>query len=249
MHSAGVANGDGRDGAAGRAEADAATGRLRRLDRKHPFRLLIVSGRALLREGLAELFEGRGNVCVTTCDRVQRARKRRARSPEVVLIDVAHSTVGLEETVLQARARRPRVKPVVLEERFLPARLRDAVEAGVWGYWTLADPFEHLADAMERIAAGAKVFSPAADPYIVRDGRNVRYAPPAEGSALSKITEREMDVLRLLAQGLGVKECAERLGVAPCTVENHKARLMKRLKVHRVTELIRFAFREGLAVP
>jgi DNA-binding NarL/FixJ family response regulator len=58
-----------------------------------------------------------------------------------------------------------------------------------------------------------------------------------------------VDVLLLLAQGLSVRECAERLGLACPTVDNHKSRLMRRLEVHKVTDLLRIAFREGLVVP
>jgi DNA-binding NarL/FixJ family response regulator len=222
---------------------------LRRIDKKHGFRLLIVSRRVLLRDGLAGLFENRGNVRVAATGAVRRSRSRRVRSPEVMLIDVAEPGLTVEEAVRRICALRPGVPAVALDERFLPAHLREAVQAGASGYWTVADSFELLAEALERVAAGDNAFSPSAEPYISCQGKSVQYDPPAEGSAINRITQRQMDVLLLLARGLSVKQCAEELGLAPPTVDNHKARLMKRLGVRKVTDLVRVAFQEGLAIP
>jgi two-component system invasion response regulator UvrY len=166
-----------------------------------------------------------------------------------MLLDVAQPGPTVKQAVRHARAMRPGVPAVVLDDRFLPVRLRDAVQAGASGYWTVADPFEALAEALEQVAVGESAFCPAAAPYVSRQGESVRYAPPANEFGMSRISPREMEVLLLLAQGLSVKECADKLDLAPNTVDNHKARLMKRLEVRKVTDLVRIAFREGLATP
>jgi DNA-binding NarL/FixJ family response regulator len=219
------------------------------MDKEHGLRVLVVSRRKLLRDGLVGLLESRGNVRVAASGAAQRSRSRRSRAPDVVLADVAQPGPMVREAVRHVRAVRPGVPVVVLDERFSPGRLREAIQAGASGYWTVADSFEPLAGALQRVAAGENAFCPAAEPYISCRGKSVQYLPPADGSEISRISRREMEVLLLLAQGLSVKECACKLGLAHPTVENHKARVMKRLHVHKVTDLIRIAYREGLATP
>jgi DNA-binding NarL/FixJ family response regulator len=97
-----------------------------------------------------------------------------------------------------------------------------------------------------QIRAGRTAFCPAADQYLVHTKSGLRFDPPATGSPLEKLTPRELEILLHLADGLSVRRCAERLRLSESTVDNHKSRLMRKLDVHNVVELVRLAAREGL---
>ena len=97
-----------------------------------------------------------------------------------------------------------------------------------------------------RIGMGQKAFCAAADQCLVRTKSGLRFKPKAKGTALEKLTPRELEVLLHLADGLSVKRCAERMHLSESTVDNHKSRLMRKLDVHSVVELVRLAGHEGL---
>ena len=116
-------------------------------------------------------------------------------------------------------------------------------------YWTKESPFAGILSAVGEVLAGRQSFCPAVQQHLVVTPRGLRYDPPPHRSSLALLTARELQVLGLLAQGLTLKQCAQHLGLAGNTVENHKTRAMKKLGIHKVTDLVRLALQEGLASP
>ncbi len=133
-----------------------------------------------------------------------------------------------------------------VDEVVRPRNVCSALALGAHGYWTGRELLAHLPAVLEQLAAEQVSFCTEARRYLKSTPQGVLFAPSADCHAISKLTSRQAEVLALLASGLTVKECAEQLGLSPNTVDNHKSQIMERLGTHRVADLIRIAFQEGL---
>ena len=209
-------------------------------------RLLIVDDHSVFREGLLAMFgksESVNAVAIGPDEAVRRGRRFRA---DAAVIGVGAAHRRMFELARRLRAASHSTRLLFLDEGLRPVNLGAALSAGGLGYWTKHASFEELAAAVRRVAAGQWSFSPAAQRHLhlTPDGPKLR--PVARHGPLASLSRRETEVLGLLAEGLRVKECAQRLHLAPSTVDNHKWRLMKKLSVHTLVDLARLAVREGL---
>ena len=123
----------------------------------------------------------------------------------------------------------------------------DAVKAGATGYLVKsAAPAEFL-DAVRRTAAGEPVFTPGLAGLVLGEYRRLAAGPGRRGRAdAPRLTERETEVLRLVAKGLSYKQIAERLGLSHRTVQNHVQNTLGKLQLHNRVELTRYAIERGL---
>ncbi len=137
-------------------------------------------------------------------------------------------------------------KVVLLDERTINAHARHAMRLEVAGYLTKQQSFAQFERALREAHEGELVFVPdiAARLQFTSDG--MRLAGTGESTPLARLTAREMDVLVQISQGLTVKECARTLGISASTVDNHKARLMRKLNIHKTVDLARLALAHGL---
>jgi DNA-binding NarL/FixJ family response regulator len=208
--------------------------------------LLIVEDRQLVREAMLAIFRSERGFWCDACRLEDAAVRAADLRPRVALVDgsVAPSRVAGLVEALQAA---PGMAVVILDDDVPLFRLRAALEAGACGYWTRKASVAELREAMRVAESGRRTFCPRALACL-EPGVGSRSCNDTETSAagLARLTNRELQVLRFLAEGLTVKECARRLELAHSTADNHKARLMKKLGVHRLAELVRLAVREGL---
>ncbi len=136
---------------------------------------------------------------------------------------------------------------VVLEDRVHEGRLVSLLAIPSVSYFTRQAGFEALYSATKRMATeGTRIFEPSVARRIVPTARGLRLRPPGDRPSITALTSREVEVMGLLAGGRSVRECAEHLRLAQSTIDNHKARLMKKLEIHKVAELTQVAIREGL---
>jgi two-component system secretion response regulator SsrB len=189
------------------------------------------------------------------CDRVDAfsdaelafAHCERAK-PKLLILDpkVSESAVNRALTALHAKQVR---HVLVLDHRPREGRLVEVLHEPGTSYLSRRIAPAALAAAIEAILAhGTRAIDPDLLPRLRRTGRGYEFLElPAVGSVAS-LTVRERQVMRLLAQGLSVRECAATLKLATSTIDNHKARLMKKLGIHKASELTRAAIREGLVV-
>jgi len=214
-------------------------------------RLLVVDRCALVCEGLVALFRGGQGfaevIGATSLD--QATRLAQSIQPDVVLLDPVLLDAGTAPVAQRLASAWPSAKLVLLDEMVSPLHLRVAVETGAWGYWTKQATFEQLAAALRQVAAGRPAFSPEVRRYLLLTPSGLRLRPLPEGSLFLQLTLREWQVLRCLSEGLTVKQSARQLGLSASTVDNHKSRLMRKLKVHKVVDLVRLAIAEGVLRP
>jgi len=210
-------------------------------------RVLIADDHGLMRAGVKALLQATEDIDVVgeAEDGDEAVREARRLGPDVVLMDVAMPGLGGLEATLVLRKERPEIKILVLtqyEDREYVSRF---LKAGVAGYVLKRAAASELVAAIRAVHRGGLVL----DPEIARDVLNEpgREASPDQlEDPYESLTDREKQVLKLVAEGSSNKEVAETLDISVKTAMAHREHLMEKLGVHSRTELIKFALRRGV---
>lgn len=208
-------------------------------------KVLLCDDHELFREGLKAILRAEPGIEIVGEARdggeaVERTARLR---PDVVLMDLEMPTLNGVEATRRIRQAHPRVRVLILTmygEEDLVARCLDA---GAAGYVLKDVPAAQLVYAIRAVGKGGKYISPEALKGMLK-----RYADgtkPAE-TRYDLLTDREREVLKLLAEGLSIKQAAARLGVSAKTVDAHKTNLMRKLDIHGRAELTRWAIQNKL---
>ncbi|MGH3472863.1 MAG: response regulator, partial [Nocardioidaceae bacterium] len=191
----------------------------------------------------------------TASDGVEAVLISRDQSPEVVLMDVRMPNMdGIEATrqiagaAAGARALRPRI--LILTTFDLDEYVYDALRAGASGFLLKDVTAERLFDAVRVVAAGDALLAPGVTRRLISEFALMRPTPSASPAEhLARLTARETDVLRLVAEGLSNREIAVRLVVTEETVKSHVSRLLNKLRLRDRTQAVVAAYESGLVVP
>ena len=160
------------------------------------------------------------------------AMARRAR-PDVLIVDLGLPDIDGLEVARAVHAQDPAIRLIVLSVDTRPERVRRLMEAGARGYVVKSGALRDLLRAVHVVADGETYLSP-------------ELARPPAAAALA-LGPREREVLALIAAGLRTAQIGARLGISPATVESHRRNIMRKLNLHSVAGLTKFALREGLA--
>jgi DNA-binding NarL/FixJ family response regulator len=161
--------------------------------------------------------------------------------PDVILMDVAMPDLGGLEATLEIRKRAPRTKIIVLTQYGDPEYVRRFLKAGVSGYVLKKAAGAELVSAIRAVVRGGLVL----DPAVAREAfENPTAAEPTDD--YETLTDREKQVLKLVAEGRSNKEVAAVLNISVKTAMSHREHVMLKLRLHNRTELIRFALRHGV---
>ena len=209
-------------------------------------RILIADDHALLREGIRAILSREPDLEVVgeAADGREAVERSKTLQPDIVLMDIAMPGLGGLEAAIELRRDCPRVKVLVLtqyEDREYVSRF---LKAGAAGYVLKKAVGAELASAVRGAAKGGLVL----DPQVAREA--LREAEPqgtGDGSdPYDALTDREKQVLKLVAEGKSNKEVAALLGVSVKTAMSHRERVMEKLGLHNRTDLIRFALKKGV---
>jgi DNA-binding NarL/FixJ family response regulator len=211
-------------------------------------RILLVDDHDLMREGLRSILEKEVDFEVVgeAANGREGVRLAAKLKPDVVIMDVAMKDLNGVEASSQIKSQNTKVQIVALssypDRRYVTAILR----AGASAYVLKANAYRELRQAIRSARAGKSFLSEELTGILLEV---VRSSPPEEDSAYGVLAAREREVLQLLAEGLTSPEVAARLGVATSTVETHRRNLMRKLDLHSIADLTRYAIREGLVSP
>lgn len=166
--------------------------------------------------------------------------------PQVLIVDPkceANSVSRTVETVIQGYAQRA----ILLDDRMREGLVAAILPFMQLSYLTRQAGSQALVDAIHRaMLPGERTFDPLIAPRLLKTkhGWQLQHSPGQPSVAI--LTTRELEVLKLLAAGRSVRDCAQHMHLSESTVDNHKTRLMKKLQIHKVTELTHVAIRDGL---
>ena len=216
-------------------------------------RVLLADDQTLVRSGFRALLERAEDIevvaeAVDGAEAVERARTER---PDVVLMDIRMPGVdGLEATRrITAEGSLGDVRVIMLTTFELDEYVFEALHAGASGFLLKDVEPEELRDAVRVVAQGEALLSPSVTRRMIREfvAQPGRHRPPPD--RLDVLTEREREVLALVAQGLSNQEIAERLVISPATAKTHVSRTMMKLHAHDRAQLVVLAYETGLVRP
>jgi len=210
-------------------------------------RVLIVDDHTLFREGLCALFSSERDVEVVgeAAGGEEAVRKALELRPDVVVMDLMMPGVNGIEATRRIRAALPEVKVLVLSMYDDEEHVQRLLAGGASGYMLKRATSDELVRALKEVVAGGMPLDPAVAAKVVKDYVR-RVQGEAEPEASPELTPRELEVLRLVAEGFTNQAIAERLKISRKTVDVHRTNLMRKLDLHDVTELVKYALRRGL---
>lgn len=195
--------------------------------------------RALLQEepGLEIIGEaGDGRAALNLCQTLE---------PDLAILDVAMPQLNGIEVAAQAIRHNPRLRVVMLSMHAHESYIIRALTAGAKGYLLKDATEEDLIPAVRAVSQGRSFFSPAISQILAED--YVRYLQQSgQEDSYALLTDREKEILQLLAEGRSNKEVAALLGIGLSTVETHRAKIMQKLTLHNTAELVLYAVRKGI---
>jgi len=209
-------------------------------------RVLIADDHAIVREGIRALLQAADEIEVVgeAADGAEAIEATRRLRPDLVVMDIAMPGLGGLEATLQIRKEQPDVKVLVLTQYEDREYIRRFMKLGVAGYVLKKSAGAELVAAVRAAARGGLVLDPDVAREVMREREGSAAAPAAD--PYDSLTDREKQVLKLVAEGRSNKEVAELLDISVKTAMSHRERIMEKLDLHSRTDLIRFALRRGV---
>jgi DNA-binding NarL/FixJ family response regulator len=209
-------------------------------------RVMVVDDHPMWRDGVArDLAEAGYDVVAAVGEGAQAVRVAAATRPDVVVLDLQLPDLPGVDVIRGLLAAHPPVRVLMLSASGEQQDVLDAVKAGATGYLLKSAARAEFLDAVRRTADGDAVFTPGLAGLVLGEFRRLATAP-APAADTPRLTDRETEVLRLVAKGLSYKQIAERLVVSHRTVQNHVQNTLGKLQLHNRVELVRYAIEQGL---
>ena len=213
-----------------------------------PLRILIADDHDLMRRGVRTMLASNPGMEIcgeakTGREAVEEAEKLR---PDIAILDIGMPDLNGVEAARRIRKASPGTEILILSLHYSDQLVREIVDAGVRGYIVKSDSDRDLLIAVETLAKHKPFFTPHATEMILgsfNTGGPVKEIPELISE---RLTSREREIVQLLAEGKSSKEVASALGISIKTAETHRANVMRKLELHNVSELVRYAVRNQI---
>jgi DNA-binding NarL/FixJ family response regulator len=211
-----------------------------------PTRILLADDHTIIRQGLCALLEKQPDIEVVGAAEDGRKAIELARklAPDIVIMDISMPNLNGIDATRKIISEMGDVKVIALSIHSSRRFVTEMLKAGASGYMLKECLFDELLEAIRTVLSGGVYLSPkitgvVVDDYVKRMSTDYQPEAPA-------LTEREREVLQLLAEGKSTKQIAPQLHVSPKTIESNRRNIMDKLGIHNVAELTKYAVREGL---
>ncbi|MEM9354309.1 MAG: response regulator transcription factor [Planctomycetota bacterium] len=213
--------------------------------------LMLAMANRLDQDAVAMLFAHRRRfrIVLSTRNLEEAASRVVGLAPDVIVLDPAIGPNAIRR-VAAALSRNDHGQLLVLDSRVHEGRLIESVRTPSTSYYTRSTSGEHLADVVRAInARGERLFDPALDHRVLRTPVGLQLRVDSDEPSILQLTTRELEVMRYISLGFTVRQCADKLSLSISTIDNHKSRLMKKLRLGKSQHLTRRAIRDGLIDP
>ena len=217
-----------------------------------PIRVLIADDHALFRHGLEMVLNDEDGIELVgqACDGAEAVQMASEAVPDVVLMDIRMPKTSGIEAARTMKEVAPSAKIVMLTISDEEEDLFEAIRAGASGYLLKDIPLDEVADAVRSVYGGQSLINPSMAGKLLTEfatlARRDAEEEPAKHVAAPKLTEREMEVLRLVARGMNNRDIAKELFISENTVKNHVRNILEKLQIHSRMEAVMIAVREKL---
>ena len=203
--------------------------------------VLIADDHDLIREGIKTILRSRPDYRVAgeAVDGEDVVTQVKQLKPDIVLLDITMPKRSGLDLIEQVHRLSPHTKIIIISVHRSHLYITKALKSGVKGYLHKDNATEDLLPALRRVIAGGTYLSSAVSEYLTEQLAQEGGAPPAPKQV--SLTERETDIVRLVVEGKTAREIARLLFISPRTVENHKQTILKKLDLHKTSDLIKYA--------
>ncbi len=209
--------------------------------------VFLADDHAVVRDGLRMLLEAGGDIKVVghAADGLQAVREVNRIKPDVVVMDISMPKLDGIEAARRIRQTHPRIEIVILSVHSSSEHLFRALRAGAKGYLLKESAGEEVVKAVCAVYSGVRYFSPSITETMIQEFVQLREVA-SEKSPLERLSSREHEILRLLAEGRSNPEIAEFLHISVKSVETYRSRMMQKLGIRDLAGLVKFAIQHGL---
>jgi DNA-binding NarL/FixJ family response regulator len=212
---------------------------------------LIADDHDLMRRGVKALLQSRAGweVCGEAHTGREAVSKAEELKPDVVILDISMPDLNGVDAAKRIRKASPDTEVLILSVHYSDQLIRDILEAGVRGYIVKSDSDRDLVIAVETLANHKPFFTPRATEVMLTNFNEGKTKADLPETMRDRLTSREREIVQLLAEGKSSKEVASSLNISVKTAETHRANIMRKLQLHTVSELVRYAVRNQIIEP
>jgi DNA-binding NarL/FixJ family response regulator len=213
---------------------------------EQPIRVMVVDDHPMWRDAVERDLEEAGfEVVGVAANGTEALARFPAARPQVLVLDLQIPAPNGVEVTAEVLRQDPSARVLILSASGEQGDVLEAVKAGATGYLVKSASRAELLDAVRRVAAGDTVFTPGLAGLVLGEYRRLS-EPAAADPGNPELTERETEVLKMVAKGLSYRQIAERLVLSHRTVQNHVQNTLRKLQMHNRVELTRYAIEQGL---
>ena len=211
-------------------------------------RVVVADDHTIVRKGLCALMSGARRIDVIGEAENGREAMKMVENlkPDVLLMDISMPGLNGIEATRQLKKRFPKLKVVILTMHDNEEYIFETLRAGASGYLVKRSAPDELISAIHAVYQGDSFLSPSISKRVIEEFVRVGGRPDRDDDAFEKLTDREREVLQLIAEGRVNREIAELLHISIKTVESHRAHIMEKLGIRNIAELTQYAIRKGL---
>ncbi|HXN99604.1 MAG TPA: response regulator transcription factor [Candidatus Acidoferrales bacterium] len=210
------------------------------------FKVLIADDHDLMRRGIKAIIETKKGweVCGEVRTGAQAVAKAKELKPDIAILDITMPELNGLEAAKRIQKVSGKTEILMLSVHYSDQLIREVIEAGIRGYIVKSDSDRDLSIALDNLANHKPFFAPRVTEVILNSSSG-SVSPRSEGPR-SRVTSREREIIQLLSEGKSSKEVAVLLNISVKTAETHRANIMRKLQIHSVSDLVRYAVRNQI---
>jgi DNA-binding NarL/FixJ family response regulator len=213
-----------------------------------PLRILVADDHDVMRLGIRELLSAREGweICAEARDGREAVAKTEELKPDIVILDVNMPELNGIEAAKRIRKKFASTEVLIISFDYSDRLIREIIEAGARGFVVKGDSERDLIAAVEALSNHKSFFTSRASDVILGRVRGYSQGEDIKELARNRLTPREHEIVQLLAEGKSSKEVGESLSISVKTADTHRANIMRKLDLHSITELVRYAVRNQI---